>query len=184
MSMHFEELDKVTRSFMLREFDAEEARGNPYRSAVLSPKGLAAYAATMRAALASGSEVDVQRAFAYEHYWNPTETYNKPRGGGLATRAVNFHQASERLGLTEFNTWYVRGFAARLLSENETMCEVYRASEPKFTHASCSTHEGQRYPVRDIYDGHRAGYWPPGNTRAGVSIPAGPGCHHTIRRVR
>lgn len=83
MSMRFEELDQITRDFILREFDAEEATGRPYRSAVLSPQGLSVYASTMRAALASGSEVDVQRAFAQQLYWNPTETYNKPKGGGL-----------------------------------------------------------------------------------------------------
>jgi hypothetical protein len=183
MSMRFEELDRITRDFMLREFDAEEASGLPYRSAVLSPQGLAIYAATMRAALDSGCEVDVQSAFMPAHYWNATEPWNKPKGGGPGTRAVNPRQAAERLGLTEFNVWYVRGLAARLLSEGETLCEVYRASEPKFTHASCSSHEGQRYAGQVVYDGHRLGYWPPGRGGTGLSIPAGAGCHHTIRRV-
>lgn len=76
------------------------------------------------------------------------------------------------------------GLAHRLVSEGETECEVYRASEPKFKHASCSVHEGRAYPLPSIIDGHRAGYWPEPGDPEKLSIPAGPGCHHTIRRVR
>ncbi len=44
-------------------------------------------------------------------------------------------------------------------------------------------HEGLIVSVREVYDGHRARYWPePGNADA-FSIPFGPGCHHVIRRV-
>jgi hypothetical protein len=99
-------------------------------------------------------------------------------------RRVNVRQASERLALTEFNTWYVAGFAHRLVDEGVTECEVYRAAEPKFEHASCSSHELQVYPLAGIIAGHRASYWPDAGDPSKLSIPAGPGCHHTIRRVR
>jgi hypothetical protein len=33
-----------------------------------------------------------------------------------------------------------------------------------------------------VYDGHRARYWPTENPTA-VSVPFGPNCHHTIRRI-
>ena len=39
--MIFTELDRTTREWMLRRFEAEESGGNPYRSEVLSQFGLA-----------------------------------------------------------------------------------------------------------------------------------------------
>jgi hypothetical protein len=90
--------------------------------------------------------------------------------------------AAERLAVTEFNTWYVRGLAKRLLDEGVTQCQVYRAALPKWEPADCTKHEGQAYPVKDVYDGHRAKYWPEPRNPNAFSIPAGPSCHHTIRR--
>ena len=70
----------------------------------------------------------------------------------MSTRgsSINVHQRSDHLALTEFNTWYVAGLARKLLSEGETQCQVYGAANPKWEHASCSTHEGAVYPVTDI----------------------------------
>jgi hypothetical protein len=102
--------------------------------------------------------------------------------GVTRERQVNVAQATERLCLTEFNTWYVRGFASRLREEGVTHCQAYRAAVPKWEPGECAAHEGQVYSVQEIYEGHRRRYWPePGDTTA-ASIPFGPGCHHTIRR--
>ena len=98
-------------------------------------------------------------------------------------RSVNPTQASERLAITEFNTWYVAGLAARLQEEGATHCRVYRAGIPRRQPAECSVHEGQTYDVAEIITGHRIGYWPPPGVPGQLSIPAGPGCHHTIERV-
>jgi hypothetical protein len=184
MAMNFEELDGATRRWMYERFEAEEASGDAYRSKTLSPAGLAAFPDLMRAAIRdpNGNEVTLAGALNRPEFWSPTEFY--VRRGVERERNVNFGQASERLALTEFNTWYVAGLAHRLLVEGESECEVYRATEPKFVHASCSTHEGQRYPLAEIISGHRAGYWPEPGDHTRLSIPAGPGCSHTIRRVR
>ncbi len=173
MAMNFKELDTPTREHMLAAFEAEEA-GGPYRSQVLSAAGLAAFPELMRDAIQSGDESTLGAALARDDFWEERD------GGG---RTVNVRQSAERLALTEFNTWYVAGLARRLQSEGETECQVYRAANPKWEHASCSTHEGQRYPLADVTAGHRAGYWPPPGDPGAFSIPAGPGCHHTIRRI-
>jgi hypothetical protein len=105
------------------------------------------------------------------------------RAADVRGRRVNVAQASERLAITEFNTWYVAGLAARLQEEGETCCRVYRAAIPKRESAGCSAHEGQTYALEEIIAGHRVGYWPPPGVPGKLSIPAGPGCHHTIERV-
>lgn len=181
MAMSFEELDTVTRGYMLQEFEAEQSTNNPYRGRVLSASGTSAWAGLMREAITNGNDDTLIASLQIPSYWQPTETYVK--NGVQRVRSVNFQQAAERLGLTEFNTWYVRGFARRLVGEGVHECQAYRAAMPKWEPADCTAHEGQIFQVQLIYSGHRRRYWPePGDVTA-VSIPFGPGCHHTIRRV-
>lgn len=174
--MNFTELDGTTRGWMLKCFEAEEASGNPYRSEVLTDLGLREWPDIMRQAITDpdGSEVTLAAALNRPGYWLATDA----RG-----HRVNVAQASERLAITEFNTWYVAGLAARLQEEGETECRVYRAAAPRWEAAGCSAHEGQAYPLAEIITGHRVGYWPYPGVEGRLSIPAGPGCHHTIERV-
>ena len=181
MGMNFEELDAVTRRWMQVEFDDEESGGSAYRGKGLSPTGKAAFPGLMQAAIREGDEETLSDALMNATYWEPTEQYVRNRV--VRDRQVNVRQAAERLSLTEFNTWYVRGLARRLMDEGVTNCQAYRAAAPKWEPAECSQHEGQIYEVRVIYVGHRVRYWPEPGTSA-ISIPYGPGCHHTIRRVR
>lgn len=181
MPMNFEELDQTTRNYMVREVKAEDAGGNPYRGRGLSIAGLAAFPGLLRNAIRTGNEISLIASINRQDFWHPTEIY--VRSGVERERQVNIPQAAERLGLTEFNTWYIRGFAKRLLDEGETHCQAYRAAPPKWEPSDCSTHEGQIFPVADVYAGHRAKYWPTPNESL-FSIPFGPGCHHTIRRAR
>lgn len=180
MAMNFEELDQETRKYMRIRYEAESSGANPYRSSALSPVGLKAFPNLMLRAINSGTEVSLITDLQREEFWNESETYE--RNGKVHQRKINPRQAAERLGLTEFNTWYVAGLAHRLVGEGQTHCQVYRAQEPKREHASCSSHEGQIYSLIDIINGHRVTYWPPPG-REMLSIPGGPGCHHAIRRI-
>lgn len=179
MAMRFEELNPTTRASMLREFEQEEA-GNPYRSRHLTSAGLAAFPGLMRDALQSGNEESLLGALLVRRYWKSYETCE--RSGQMHTREVNPRHAAERLAVTEFNTWYVRGFAAVLREEGVTQCVVYRAGMPRRGSGSCCAWEGRVVSVEAVYQGHRATYWPRPNPGA-FSIPFGPDCHHTIRRV-
>src|SRR2546427_3695116 len=102
MAMQFEELDDVTRRYMLSEVDAEFA-GNPYLSDGLTPEGRAAFSNLMREAIRAGNEVTFAASLAQLRYWHPTMTYRTPKGR-IARRYVNVREATERLALTEFNT--------------------------------------------------------------------------------
>lgn len=177
----FEELDKLTRKFMLQEFKAEEAE-IPYRSPRLSATGLEAFPRLMEEAILSGNEETLCRALSSPGYWKPYETY--VRGGIIRQKRINPAKAAEFLAITEFNTWYVRGLAKRLLEEGEHFCQVYRAAPAWNPRGECLQHDGQVYALLDIYNGHRARYWPElGNPRT-LSIPVGTNCHHSIRRVK
>ena len=136
--MIFTELDRTTREWMLRRFEAEESGGNPYRSEVLSQFGLAHWPDIMRQAITDpdGSEVTLAVALNRPDYWQATETY--VRNGIDRQRSVNPAQASERLAITEFNTWYVAGLAARLSGSAAAM-RALRA-DPQDRQAGDSNH--------------------------------------------
>lgn len=178
---NFEELDKTTRKWMLKEFQAEERSGNPYRSSRLSPLGIRTFPVLMKKAICGGNEVSLAHALSQPAYWQPFETY--VRGGSIHKRRINPLKAAEFLARTEFNTWYVRGFARRLIEEGEEFCQVYRAAPAWRPRGECLQHEGKTYEVQIIYDGHRARYWPPPGKPNAFSIPVGTNCHHSIRRV-
>ncbi len=182
MGMFFEELNSQAREYMLREFMTEQESDKPYRSPILTATGLAVFPEVMAQAINLGNEQTLTTALANPAYWSSTETYNLK--GVLRDRKINYRQAAERLCLTEFNVWYVRGLARLLLNAGISTCEIYRASEPKWAPAECSGHEGQIASVQEVYNGHRARYWPTPGNPAAFSIPFGPGCHHSIRRVR
>lgn len=181
MSMKYEELDERTRSLMLSEFEAEEASGNPYRSRALSPEGLSAFPNLMREAIRSGNEDTLFQAINRSDYWIPTEPFVREGKPGIRKR--NIPQSAERLAVTEFSTWYVKGFAKRLLEEGIESCQVYRGEFPKWEPGECSVHEGQIVATQAIYDSHRTRYWPEPGRMDAFSIPFGPGCHHLIRRI-
>ncbi len=181
MAMKYEELNEKTREYMLAEFEKEQASESAYRSKALSQKGLDVFPNLMREAIISGTEVSLCESIESDPYWTSTEKYT--RGGVTRMRRRNIAQSARRLALTEFSTWYVRGFARRLLDEGVEQCEVYRGEQPKWEPAECATHEGSIVSVRGIYDNHRARYCPEPGDQTAFSIPFGPGCHHVIRRV-
>jgi hypothetical protein len=166
------ELDQTTRRYMLSAFEDEEASGNPYRSQSLSTAGRQAFPDLMREAIRSANEGSLDHALLNHDYWLQSD-----RRGRL-----NMQDAARRLAVGEFNTWYVRGLALRLLDEGEEYCEVYRAAPAYQPRPACSQYEGRPIPWQAILDAHRAKYHPVPNPNA-FSIPAGPHCHHSIRRL-
>lgn len=114
---HFEELDEITRKWMLDEFLNEEKSGNPYRSLRLSSKGLEAFPKEMEKAIREGNEKTLANSLSNRLYWKPSES--SQRGGKSYRKEIHPITAAEVLAFTEFNTWYVRGFARRLLQEGE-----------------------------------------------------------------
>lgn len=182
MAMNYHDLDDKTREYMLKEFEKEENGGNPYRSKTLSMQGVSVFPDLIRNAIKSGNEISLCSAIEQENYWDSQEAYT--RSGITRTRRRNIAQSAKRLVLSEFSTWYVRGFAKRLLDEGVEKCRVYRGEQPKWEPGECAMHEGLVVSVQEVYENHRVRYWPePGNIEA-FSVPFGPGCHHIIERVK
>lgn len=176
----FEELDNITRKWMLVEFLNEEKSEAPYRSGRLSELGLKVFPKEMEKAIIEGNEESLTKALMDPDNWKPSEPYMSKNV--VRSRIINPTSAAQFLARTEFTTWFTRGFARRLIEEGETLCQVIRIAPAEEPRGECLSHENKIYNVIDIYNGHRARYWPlPGKPDA-FSIPMGTNCHHSIRR--
>ena len=178
--LEFEELDDETRRWMLFEFEKEESGGNPFRSSRLNSMGKEKFQEIMRNAISSGDILSLTNALSNRMFWNTTEL--RTTSGITHTKNIP-RNAAQMLAHTEFTTWYTRGFAKRLIEEGIDSCEIYRAEMAKTPRCKCTRLEGQTVKVKDIYDGHRVKYHPAEDPDA-FSIPSGPLCHHTIRRLK
>jgi hypothetical protein len=179
---NFDELED-TRPYMLQEFRSEQASTHPppFRPANLSPRGQAAFADIMERAIAEGNEETLVQELSDPALWIAMESYIT-KTGKIATRSYSANDRARRFSITDFNTWYVRGFCHRLMDEGVEECEVYRAAPAYQPRSECRTLEGGVLSVREVYEGHRAKYHPMPNPGA-FSIPVGPNCHHSIRRL-
>jgi hypothetical protein len=160
---------------MIEEFRSEEIK-MPYRSPGLSSEGLKVYARSFEEAIEEGNEDTLARALSAPELWKEFEP--SPQGGVRKTDPV---KASASLAKQEFNTFYVRGLARKLLEEGEEFGQIYLAGEEP-GEGDCPLYVNRVFRLRHIYAGHRARYRPTNNPEA-FSIPCGPGCEHTIRRL-
>ena len=171
---NFEELDDTTRMLMLAEFRKEATSGDPYLSPWLSNTGHEVFLQAMEGAIREGFDETLSFDLTHPSYWKSHDSDGK---------VISPFQHSKRLAAFEFNTWYVRGLAARLMEEAETECQVYRAdNSPGEPCEKCRQMEGSIYPVAKVYEGHRAAYWPEPDPYA-ICIPAHMDCRCSIRRV-
>ena len=122
----FEELDEITRDFMLMEFEAFGRVQSSPTCKSLSPLGRDALPLFLHAVIGSADETALIRAISHRRYWNE----GSEAGDGVVSLVppLDYLSASVRVATHEFNAWYVRGLAARLLSEGETKCEVHVAA--------------------------------------------------------
>lgn len=178
--MHYEELDDITRQYMLKEFEIELNSELAYVSKALSEIGKGQFPDLMKEAIMKGDENTLYNSIAIEKYWEPTEIYNTKTGP--KERKRNIEQSATRLATSEFSTFYVKGLAKKLLDEGEVYCEIYRGAQAKWEPGECAEHEGQTIELQTIYNNHRKKYWPEPGDKGLFAIPFGPGCHHLIRR--
>lgn len=178
----FLELDDETRSYMLEEFRKEQSAPSfpPYR-----PSGFVGtdekFVTIMERALTEGDEDSLAYELSDPVLW---EEYGIRIVKGRPREYRDpYDVQAKRFGITDFNTWYVRGLSAKLIQEGVEECEIYRADRAYVPRASCRGLEGAVLRTVDVYEGHRKTYHHPALDRRALSIPAGPNCHHSIQRL-
>ena len=182
--MNLEELTPAIRVHMLDEFRVEQLGTvcAPYRPRVLTALGESVFVSIMEEHLANGDEVSLALALSPSSYWFERGTRNTKKGP--VSYFMSGEQRAKVFAITDFNTWYVRGLCRQLLLEGVKECEVYRTAPAYEPRGECLSLEGHKLSVLDVYDGHRRRYHPETSKDiTALSIPAGPNCHHSIRRT-
>jgi len=133
-------------------------------------------------AINEGNEVTLEKDLCNASFWVSTTTVHRKET--TYTKKVDYRVAAKTFALTEFNTWYVRGLAKRLLDEGAKECEVYRADTAVEPRCECTSWQTQKFDAKIIYDGHRKRYHHENVDRAAISVPSGPNCHHSIKRIK
>ena len=140
-------------------------------------RGRSQFARLLRESIERGSEETLASSLASPELWN--ELGPLPQGG---VGPLDPRRGAVELARMEFNTWYVRGLCRRLLEEGEEYCQIYRAWDGDGSPDECDRLENRVLPVRPIYNAHRAKYHPFRRPEA-FSIPSGPRCKHSVRRL-
>ncbi len=174
--LRYEELDAVTRRWMMEELVAEEV-GPHYIPMGLSDLGVQMFSVERMRAISKGDEDSFAKAMSEPRLWKGFQP--SPKGGVMRTDPL---RSAEALGRMEFNTLYVRGLSRRLMEEGELYCQVYLAGPKNDLDEECKIYENKVFRTNVLYGSYRAKYWPSINDKA-FSIPSGPSCGHTIRRL-
>lgn len=189
MGFTYHHLDEpIARAGMIERWCAEWASlesipgpARPYGKQ-LTADGWEAFSAAMPAALSEHDDEWLREQMSSLDYWDTHLTRKTKQGVKLVD--YNKEDAIRKLCFGEFNIAYIRGLATALSQQGETHCAVYRADAAYEPRGECSGWEGQQFLLKDVIDGHRARYWPPDQAdRSAFSIPTGPNCHHSIRRI-
>ncbi len=135
----------------------------------------------MEKAIKDGNEVTLAKSLNDPAYWITSEMSHSNKGT-VFTKDIP-SDAVKMLALSEFSTWYTRGLSKRFLEEGINECEVYRADTAVDPRCECTKWEGEKIDVQLAYDGHRKRYHHEKINRKAFSIPSGPNCHHSIRRI-
>ena len=174
-----EELEVITRLYMLDELEKELSKPH-FVEPSLSADGRTVWEDLLREAIIYGDEATLKLTLLYPKLWQPRAALSQ-KGADMGTSST-FEKMVGEFACHEFNTWYIRGMSRRLMDEGENECRVYRAERSWEPQGSCLHHDGKTLKVQDIYEGHRARYWPK-ETKGAFSIPFDRRCHHTIGRI-
>jgi hypothetical protein len=173
MSFTFQNLDSVTRKYMLQELDTDISNGNLYLSKRLTSYGQQRYPALIREAI-EGHD-DVWLAQRLQLYMSD-RTSRRTRGGATTVAKVPY-DAHETLAEGEFNRYYMRGVCARAIAEGIESVEVYRGKQVSQPRSESQARIGQRIPPQALLSDLRASI----GTDAALGLPSGPNSGLTIR---
>jgi hypothetical protein len=166
---HFDNLDPVTRQYMLLEVDQAIQTSQLHVSKRFTEAGTARYPQLLRDAISSGTVENLTAALRQHQCFHLTEKQ------GAITRKVPDNAAAS-FAEGEFNAFYMRGVCHRAIREG-VMVEVYRARAsivPREVSQLIEGHLEDPYRVllllKNSPDGSHRGSGMPAGTNSGLSL--------------
>ena len=125
MGLSYQNLDEVTRRFMIDEIDIDVRSGTIYLSSYLNSRGCEAWPRILREAAEQGTDDTLAQAIRNDQCLKNTTERKKPKGGFTTVQVPV--TAAETMAEAEFNRFYTRGLCRRALEEGVSELEAYRA---------------------------------------------------------
>ncbi|KZD24146.1 hypothetical protein [Tardiphaga robiniae] len=176
MGLNFEDLDSITRKFMLEEIRADTQADKVYRSSYLTQSGQGNWPDLILVAAQTGN--DDTLASSANGQFNSTTQRKKPKGFGYYTAAVPVN-AAQMLAESEFNRYFVRGLCLRAMDEGIPRLEVYRAKQVSQPRPESESKIGLLVDPQTVLIDVRASQ--SNGVETALGIPPGPGSGITIR---
>ncbi len=173
--MIYENLDKRTRRFVLRELEMDLANGRLYLSPRLNYRGRRDYPSLLRRAIISFDDFWLADQIRGERLIRGYEQRRKSKEG--YTRARVPHSAAETLAVGEFNRFFIRGLCARALEEGLDEVQFYRARKVRRPRPESDRLIGRKKRAKHLLDDLRSN---PGS-EPHLGCPAGPNSGLTVR---
>lgn len=168
----FENLDEVTRRYMLLEVEEAIQASQLYLSQRFSAQGRERYPDLLREAAQGGDETSLAAALVHEQLLVEREPY------GTGTRRVPA-TAARTIAEGQFNAFYMRGVCHHAIRDGRQV-EVYRAKKVLAASPASKYQEGQRLDPQQVLRLLR--HSPSGRDRGSV-VPAGFNSGLSIRLV-
>jgi hypothetical protein len=166
MGIYYENLDEMTRDYMLQESQL----GGHYMSPRLTEEGQAAWQSLLEEAMQNGNDDWLARAILHRGFIRLREQYT--RDGITRWRNVNREQAAQQLAEGEFNRYYLRGLCLRAQAEGQDTLSVYRGKEVHQPRPESEQKIGTRIAVDMLLQHLRTNDFV--TIEAALGIPGGP----------
>jgi hypothetical protein len=153
--LNLQNLDDVTREYMLSEIERDTAVGNVYLSAYLSSEGRSEYPDLLRCAVIDGDDATLADALArtpglfVSHYEK-----KKPKGGFTIAKVPVTAPTTCAEG--EFNRFYIRALCRRVVDGGGGVVEVYRARESSWARPESEALIGAHLDAADLLEDLRS----------------------------
>lgn len=175
MGINYENLDKRTREFMIKELELDISNGKLYISTRLNPVGKANWANILREAIQNFNDDWLADQLRNRGYMRTHEEKRTPSGG--ATIAKVPVTAMETLAEGEFNRFYARGLCARAIEDRIPDVEVYRGKRVHRPRPVSEAMIGKRIAAKALLEDLRKSQ----GVEPALKIPPGPNSGLTIR---
>jgi hypothetical protein len=176
MGLRYEDLDAVTRKYMLEEIDMDIRAEKIYRSSYLTQSGQGDFPDLVRQAAESGN--DDTLAGSLKGKFNRTTQRKRPKAPGYYTADVPVN-AAEVLAESEFNRYFCRGLCRRAMDETIARLQVFRAKAVAVARPESERKIGllvdPQVVLIDIRKSQEHG------VETALGIPPGPGSGITLR---
>lgn len=170
MGLNYENLDEITRSFMLSEVDLDlshESPEKPYISKRFNELGKQNYIPLLKEAIEHHDDDWLAQQLRSRSYMKEYE--QRKRGGAITTAKVP-GPAPETLSEGEFNRYYVRGLCARATEEGIDRVEVYRGKQVSQPRPESEDKLGKRLSAKELLEDLRESTGPLGGPNSGLTV--------------